>query len=162
MESDTIPTRNYWLDGGVNQHSDHLISLARKKQPWAVLGSQYEGGNWDMFRHKLPMGLLAHLNGTCPPSHLHGTALVTCVGAGNAFYNVTHPLMVEILRELQEENDISEFPEVWNLHMMTAFDVRIAEIMIEAESGVEPFTPHYNFHTEPEGFISNTERFRGW
>ena len=73
--------------------------------------SQYNGNGWDQFADKLPLALLHHLN-------------------GNGIYNVSHPLMANIVSELEAEADTA--------YNAIAYDYRISQMLLEASSGVLP------------------------
>eukprot|EP00977_Amphora_coffeiformis_P007065 scaffold1533_cov157-Amphora_coffeaeformis.AAC.6 len=76
MESDTHPIAAGWLD--------NLIFEIEENRPFALIGSKYNGRAWDEFADQLSIALLQHIN-------------------GNAIYNVSHPLMENIVSELESE-----------------------------------------------------------
>mmetsp|Transcript_16549 Transcript_16549/g.20229 ORF Transcript_16549/g.20229 Transcript_16549/m.20229 type:complete len:735 (+) Transcript_16549:161-2365(+) len=102
MESDVIPTRKDWLD--------KLLQEAEQSE-FAILGSKYSGNSWDNFLDILPISLRHHIN-------------------GNALYNITNPLFLNILNQLEEE-DMTPFHA-------TPYDVRISQILLEGMIGIEP------------------------
>ena len=105
MEKDVLPVRDHWLD--------NLIKEAEEEE-FAILGSKYDGRMWESFRTSLPLALQHHIN-------------------GNALYNLSHPLLEEILNQLQEESDLP-------LHAVP-YDYRISQILVEGMMGVLPDLP---------------------
>ena len=86
---------------------DALKQEISEQGDFAVLGSYYQGDNWANFINVLPEGLKYHLN-------------------GNAVYNINNPLFKSTLSRLVEENQSEK--------KATAYDVRIAEILLEDAS----------------------------
>jgi hypothetical protein len=105
MEGDVLPVRDYWLDT--------LIKEAEEDE-FVILGSKYDGRMWDSFRTGLPLALQHHIN-------------------GNAVYNLSHPLLEQILIQLRKESDLP-------LHAIP-YDYRISQILVEGMMGVLPEVP---------------------
>mmetsp|Transcript_27572 Transcript_27572/g.66274 ORF Transcript_27572/g.66274 Transcript_27572/m.66274 type:complete len:986 (-) Transcript_27572:1744-4701(-) len=106
MEKDTMPRAVNWT----NRMLDEIDS----RRPFAVLGSKYCGNSWDGHRSNLPIALLEHLN-------------------GNAVYNLTHPYLRLMVKEMQDENDtpLKSVP----------YDVRMSQIVVEGSMGIPPDLP---------------------
>lgn len=98
MEPDAVPQRSLWLEDIINE--------VLEKQPFAVLGSNYLGHNWDGFRESLPAALQHHIN-------------------GNALYNVSHSTFERIF---------STFADEPSKEGRSSFDVRLCEILLNVLS----------------------------
>ena len=105
MESDVMPIKPNWLVD--------LIREANEKE-FCMLGSKYAGDAWDLFRSSLPLALQHHLN-------------------GNAVYNLRHPLMQFLLKQLREERG--------TIYKAVPYDYRISQILVQGFLGVEPELP---------------------
>lgn len=77
--------------------------------------SKYLGDNWDNFLSKMPASLLNHIN-------------------GNAIYNLTSPSLEYLIDQLELEAD--------SVENSIPYDLRIAQIILEANGGPKPnFSP---------------------
>eukprot|EP00581_Thalassiosira_minuscula_P002176 CAMPEP_0183743102 /NCGR_PEP_ID=MMETSP0737-20130205/65044_1 /TAXON_ID=385413 /ORGANISM="Thalassiosira miniscula, Strain CCMP1093" /LENGTH=550 /DNA_ID=CAMNT_0025978707 /DNA_START=198 /DNA_END=1851 /DNA_ORIENTATION=+ len=135
MEPDVFPQKNYWLD--------NLLEEITVAQPFAILGAKYLGFRTTRGEFRKVKNLLAlhHIN-------------------GNAVYNVTDPLLLNMISEFENEADTVDAPSingnaVYNvtdpllLKMISEFedeadtvfnaipyDVRLSQMMIEGGTGV--------------------------
>ena len=100
MEPDSYPRRNFWLDSLVNE--------IRTAAPFAILGSKYDGEAWNYFHNQLSTDVLHHIN-------------------GNGVYNVTDPMLLEMMSELE-----AEAKTIFNA---VPFDLRLSQMMLEGASG---------------------------
>ena len=100
MEPDSYPRRNFWLDSLVNE--------IRTAAPFAILGSKYDGEAWNYFHNQLSTDVLHHIN-------------------GNGVYNVTDPMLLEMMSELE-----AEAKTIFNA---VPFDLRLSQMMFEGASG---------------------------
>ncbi len=100
MEPDSHPIKPFWLDD--------IIGEISELSPFAILGSKYDGNAWDDFAFDMSWELLHHLN-------------------GNAVYNLTNPLLLHIVSELESESqtDFNAIP----------FDLRISQMILEGSTG---------------------------
>lgn len=100
MEPDSHPIKSFWLDD--------IIGEITESSPFAILGSKYDGNAWNDIAFNMPLELLHHIN-------------------GNAIYNVTNPLLLHIVSELESEShtDFNAIP----------FDLRISQIILEGSTG---------------------------
>ena len=121
MESDVLPIKVNWLK--------NLMEEAQQKD-FCMLGSKYAGEAWNGFRSSLPLALQHHLN-------------------GNSVYNLRHPLMKFLLKQLLKEKD--------TIYNSVPYDYRIAQILVEGFLGVEPALPaastnvrHHGLHDDAE------------
>lgn len=96
MEPDSVPLKKHWLDA--------LLKEMEEKASFMILGSRYKGEDWVDFVDVLPPELSEHIN-------------------GNGVYNLTHPAMIEVYNQLQDELKAPE--------RSVAFDVRMAQIVLE-------------------------------
>jgi len=130
MEKDVSPTKKYWLDA--------LVAEAEESE-FAILGSKFQGYAWDEFRTSLPISLRNHLN-------------------GNALYNITHPLFINVLRQLKLESDTP--------YHAVPYDYRISQILTEGILGTPPDLPNAIVETwkkETGRELPNySENFRQW
>lgn len=106
MEGDSIPIKNGWFDS--------LYSEMKEKAPFAILGSKYDGDSWKNFEKQLPSSLINHLN-------------------GNALYNLTHPLLQKLVRQLDSEKD--------SIYNAVPYDYRISQILYQGFDGSPPKLP---------------------
>jgi len=131
MEGDVQPQVNGWLD--------LLLSEVKRNEPFALLGSKYDGHSWDNFRDEMPPALLDHLN-------------------GNAIYNITHPLLENIISELKKEKD-TYFNAI-------PYDYRISQMWTEGSKGIPPNFPYKEIIDESTGqpvvLPTKTKLFRSW
>lgn len=105
IESDVVPVKPNWLVD--------LIREASEKE-FCMLGSKYAGVAWDGFRSSLPIALQHHLN-------------------GNAVYNLQHPLMKFLLKQLWEERE--------TIYNAVPYDYRISQILVQGFLGEGPELP---------------------
>ena len=94
---------------------------------------------WDEFRSSLPLSLQHHIN-------------------GNAVYNVTHPLLQNLLSQLELEEDTP--------YHAIPYDYRISQILVEGMLGVLPVLPpdiveKWSVETGRE-LEFYTDKFRSW
>eukprot|EP00957_Ditylum_brightwellii_P081248 6180470-Ditylum_brightwellii.AAC.1 len=99
--------------------------------PFAILGR---------FRTSLPLSLQHHIN-------------------GNALYNISHPLFLNLLSQLESEKD--------TIYNTIPYDYRMSQILVEGMLGVLPEIPPLltkDLETNKEQFPhnSNTNKFRKW
>ena len=102
------------------------------------VNSKYNGHAWDDFAEQMPLALLHHIN-------------------GNAIYNTTHPILEQIVSELENEAD------TW--YNAITYDYRISQILLEGSTGASPDFPHVNVVDEGGNQIKllpKTEKFRRW
>ena len=101
--------------------------------------STYKGHAWDNFKSELPSSLLNHLN-------------------GNAHYNMTHPLFLHLLSELNAEagSHYSAIP----------YDYRISQMITEGRDGVSPEFPFPDMKDPDTGgsiiLAAKGDKFRRW
>uniref|UniRef100_A0A7S4VS88 Uncharacterized protein n=1 Tax=Ditylum brightwellii TaxID=49249 RepID=A0A7S4VS88_9STRA len=110
MEGDCVPVKEYWMDSLRKEAERSFLEHG----PFAILGSKYNGDSWDKFRDSLPLSLQHHIN-------------------GNAVYNVTHPLFLNLLDQLESESDTP--------YNAVPYDYRISQILIEGMLGIPPEVP---------------------
>ena len=110
MEADTFPWANGWLDSLLTEVS----SQSSESSSFGILGSKYRGSAWDGFRDKIPVALREHVN-------------------GNAVYNLKNPLLNDVVKELEQEQD--------NYFKAVPYDYRISQIAMEASQGVASTFP---------------------
>lgn len=132
MEPDTNPRKNGWLD--------LLMEEVEEKKPFVILGSKYDGSSWDNFLDEIPLSLLHHIN-------------------GNAIYNVSHPLLLDIVSELQAE--------AGTLYSALPYDYRISQMVVEATIGEPPEFPFKHMQTPggedaPEFLPGKKEKLQWW
>uniref|UniRef100_A0A7S4SJM4 Uncharacterized protein n=1 Tax=Ditylum brightwellii TaxID=49249 RepID=A0A7S4SJM4_9STRA len=135
MEGDCVPVKEYWMDSLRKEAERSFLEHG----PFAILGSKYNGDSWDKFRDSLPLSLQHHIN-------------------GNAVYNVTHPLFLNLLDQLESESDTP--------YNAIPYDYRISQILVEGMLGVLPEVPpliikEYLAENGKELPI-NTGKFRKW
>lgn len=90
--------------------------------------SKYRGHKWDGFIHQLPWSLLNHIN-------------------GNAFYNLSHPVLNTIIEQLEKEADTDA--------NSVPFDYRIAQLVEEVQTGLAPVFFLRNKETEDRALSAN-------
>ena len=73
--------------------------------------SKYKGYKWEAFINELPQALVNHIN-------------------GNAFYNLTHPLLEAIVQQLENEAGTAA--------NSIPYDYRISQMVEEVETGEVP------------------------
>ena len=106
--------------------------------------SKYCGNSWDGHRHNLSLALLEHLN-------------------GNAVYNLTHPYLRLMVKEMQDENNtpLKSVP----------YDVRMSQIVAEGSMGIPPDLPTNrslgwgSVNVEADRIVLDTEKsykFKTW
>jgi hypothetical protein len=105
MESDVVPVKPNWLEDLIREANEH---------EFCMLGSKYAGIAWDGFRSSLPIALQHHLN-------------------GNAVYNLKHPLMKFLLKQLWEERE--------TIYNAVPYDYRISQILVQGFLGEDPELP---------------------
>eukprot|EP00934_Nitzschia_sp_Nitz4_P003863 Nitzschia sp. Nitz4//scaffold121_size67750//7105//9512//NITZ4_006060-RA/size67750-augustus-gene-0.119-mRNA-1//1//CDS//3329534327//3853//frame0 len=125
MEMDSVPVKSHWLDT--------LTSDIETADEFAILGSKYRGDRWDSFYDKLPWSLVNHIN-------------------GNAVYNLTHPLFLAFVEELEDEADtVANF---------IPYDYRIAQMIEEVHTGVSPkFGKDGSNYSLPSRFVEQMSLF---
>ncbi|CAJ1431512.1 unnamed protein product [Effrenium voratum] len=89
----------------------------------AIRGSRYRGDGWDQFIQSMPADLLMHIN-------------------GNAIYNVRHPWLRWLHEQLESEAGTE--------NASVAFDLRMANLTLSAQAGLEPMASAYA-ELVPEG-----------
>jgi len=96
--------------------------------------SKYKGYKWEAFKSELSWALVNHIN-------------------GNAFYNLTHPLLEAIVQQLEDEAGTAA--------NSIPFDYRIAQMVEEVETGEVPmfFTITGNDGALPEDLINVMSAF---
>jgi hypothetical protein len=73
--------------------------------------SKYRGSKWESLQDQVPWSLLNHIN-------------------GNAFYNLTHPLLQAIVQQLENESGTAA--------NSIPYDYRISQMVEEVQTGQEP------------------------
>lgn len=96
--------------------------------------SKYKGYKWDAFINELPQALVNHIN-------------------GNAFYNLTHPLLEAIVEQLENEAGTAA--------NSMPYDYRIAQMVEEVETDEVPmfFTLIGNDNAVPQEFTEFMSAF---
>mmetsp|Transcript_26422 Transcript_26422/g.55787 ORF Transcript_26422/g.55787 Transcript_26422/m.55787 type:complete len:542 (-) Transcript_26422:97-1722(-) len=126
MEPDSHPRRDFWLD--------HLLEEVREKQPFAMLGSKYNGKRWDRWGKHMPLSVLHHIN-------------------GNAVYNLTDPLLLNMVSEFESEHN--------TIFNAIPFDLRLSQMVLEGASG-EPSPFVFNRNTFHRDLPNKTGKFIRW
>mmetsp|Transcript_61832 Transcript_61832/g.170980 ORF Transcript_61832/g.170980 Transcript_61832/m.170980 type:complete len:224 (-) Transcript_61832:215-886(-) len=114
---------------GDGQHSSPTFLV------FAQTTSKYRGDKWDTFFDQLPWALVNHIN-------------------GNAMYNLSHPLLEVIVRQLENE--------AGTVANSIPYDYRIAQMIEEVQTGMVPsfFADDRGIpHRLPRHFIHSMSKF---
>ena len=110
-----------------------LIYILRSSSR-SSLQSKYDGGAWGEFAHLLSLDLLHHIN-------------------GNGVYNVTDPLLLNMISEIEAE--------AGTIFNAVPFDLRISQMMLEAATGAPcPFL--FNTKKYHIDLPSKVDKFTSW